>query len=68
MKTGATVCFVMAAITFVIGVKNIVEASQERPFERLVGYGVGSMLPALALLVTGLILQKKAKKAETPPR
>jgi len=57
MKTGATVRFVMAAITFAIGVKNIVEASQDRPFERLVSYGVGSMLPAVGLLAAGLVLQ-----------
>ena len=62
MKTGATVRFVMAAITFAIGVKNIVEASQDRPFERLGSYGVGSMLPAVGLLAAGLVLRKKAEK------
>lgn len=62
MKTGATICFVMAAVTFGIGINNIVIASKDRELSGLISYGVGSMLPAIGLLIAGLILQRKADK------
>jgi hypothetical protein len=75
-NNGSTICFVIAAVFMLIGIQNIWNASGSRSFDSLVGYGVGSMLPTIGLLIAGLILKRKenarssptdAEIVETPP-
>jgi fumarate reductase subunit D len=61
MRTGAIVCFVLAALTTVVAVANVI-GGPNRPegAENLVGYAVGSFLVPVVLLIVGLILWGKS--------
>ena len=65
-NNGSTICFAIAALFFLIGVQNIWKASGSRSFDGLVGYGVGSMLPTIGLLIAGLILKRKETARSSP--
>ena len=62
MRTGAMVCFVVAALAGLAAVQNLV-GGPNRPDqpEDLVGYAVGSLLVPVVLLIVGLILWGKSR-------
>lgn len=63
MKTGAIVCFVIAAFATIAAVNNIIRgANRPEGIENLVGYAVGAFLLPIALLIVGLVLLEKSKK------
>lgn len=64
MKSGATVCFVLAAISTFVAVKNVFIDGANRPegIENLVGYAVGAFLLPIAFLIGGLVLLEKSKR------
>jgi nucleoside permease NupC len=63
MKSGAIVCFVMAALATIIAVNNIIGgANRPEGIENLVGYAVGAFLLPIAFLIGGLVLLDKSKK------
>lgn len=63
MRTGAVVCFAIAAIGTIMAIRNIVgEASQHENVGHLVRYAVGAFLIPTALLIVGLFLWGKNTK------
>ena len=64
MKTGAIVCFVIAALSAIAAINNIIGgANRPEGAENLVGYAVGSFLVPIAFLVGGLLMLGKSKKS-----
>ena len=64
MKTGAIVCFVIAALATITAINNIIGgANRPEGIENLVGYAVGAFLLPIAFLIGGLVLLGKSKKA-----
>ena len=64
MKTGANVCFVIAALATVSAVRTIMDgANRPEGIENLVGYAVGALLVPMAFLIVGLLLLEKSKKS-----
>lgn len=63
MRTVAIVLFVVAALSALSGLRNLI-AGENRPEEGAVlgSYAVGSFLPAIAALVAALTLWGKAKR------
>ncbi len=63
MRTGAIVCFVIAALATIAAVNNVVGgANRPEGTENVVGYAVGSFLVPIALCIVGLILWGKSPK------
>ena len=63
MKTGAIICFVIAAISTVTAINNLVGgANRPEGIENLVGYAVGAFLLPIAFLIGGLVLWGKSKQ------
>ena len=64
MKTGAIVCFVIAALATITAINNIIGgANRPEGIENLVGYAVGAFLLPIAFLTvsyTHLTLPTKA--------
>ena len=64
MKTGAIVCFVIAALATIAAVNNIIGgANRPEGIENLVGYAVGAFLLPIVFLIGGLVLLGKSKKS-----
>ena len=61
MRTGAILCFLIAALATIVAVANVI-GGPNRPegAENVVGYAVGSFLVPLVLLIVGLILWGKS--------
>lgn len=65
MKTGAYVCYVLAALGLFSAIKVIMQRINEgTEIAQLVGNMVGAMLVPIGLLVLGLVLYGKSKKDE----
>ncbi|TWT31116.1 hypothetical protein KOR34_44910 [Posidoniimonas corsicana] len=63
MRTAAVVCFAMAALTGVVGVKNIIaDADQATDTANLVGYVIGSLFLPFVFTIGGLAFWGKAKR------
>ncbi len=63
MKTGMVVCFVLAGMTCLGAVSYVWgRASEDVPFDTLVGNAVGAFLLPIVLLIVGLVLRDKAQR------
>jgi hypothetical protein len=60
MRSGAIVCFVLAAITTAVAIGKIANGPER--IENLVGYAVGTLLVPIAFLIAAIVLWGKSKK------
>jgi len=64
METGAIVCFVLAALSALSAVRNVLgQINQAESSVALAGYVVGAFMVPLVFLIGGLVLLKKSKDA-----
>ena len=73
MKIGATICFVLAALTLAVAVMNTAKGPprdptlpQEEQTAQVVGYVVGSLLFPVIFLIAGFVLRRIAAGKDAP--